>query len=76
MHKNWPRRRAHQITHENINDSNFDGMSLASFAKVGQSSLNLKYLKLTKIDIYNPFCNETLHNFQVFCKKITNGKSE
>ena len=31
MHKIWPGRRAQRVTYENINNSDLDGMSLASF---------------------------------------------
>ena len=38
MHEIWPGRRAHYVKYENIIiNSDLDGMSLASFAKVGQS---------------------------------------
>ena len=32
----WPGRRAHDVNYETMNNSNSDGMSLASFAKEGQ----------------------------------------
>ena len=31
MHKCWTGRRAHKVKHENINNSDLDNMSLASF---------------------------------------------
>ena len=33
MHKIWPGRRAHWVKYENINNSNLNGMSLASFCQ-------------------------------------------
>ena len=33
MHKFWPARRAHWVKYENINNSDLDGMSLASFCQ-------------------------------------------
>ena len=33
MHKIWPGRRAHCVKYENINNSDLDGMSLASFCQ-------------------------------------------
>ena len=33
LHEIWPRRRAHYVNYENINNSNLDGMSLASFCQ-------------------------------------------
>ena len=33
MHTIWPGRRVQQAKYENINNSNFDGMSLASFCQ-------------------------------------------
>ena len=33
MHKIWPGRRAHYINYENRNNSDLDGMSLASFCQ-------------------------------------------
>ena len=33
LHEIWPRRRAHYMNYENINNSNLDGMSLASFCQ-------------------------------------------
>ena len=33
LHEIWPERRAHYVNYENINNSNFDGMSLASFCQ-------------------------------------------
>ena len=33
MHKIWPGRRAHQVKYKNTNNSNLDGMSLASFCQ-------------------------------------------
>ena len=33
MHKIWHGRRAHKAKHENINNSDLDGMSLASFCQ-------------------------------------------
>ena len=38
MHNIWHGRRAHWVKYENINNPDLDGMSLASFAKVGQYS--------------------------------------
>ena len=33
LHEIWPGRRAHYVNYENINNSNLDGMSLASFCQ-------------------------------------------
>ena len=33
MHKIWPGRRAHWVKYKNINNSDLDGMSLASFCQ-------------------------------------------
>ena len=33
LHDIWPGRRAHYVNYENINNSNLDGMSLASFCQ-------------------------------------------
>ena len=33
LHEIWRRRRAHYVNYENINNSNLDGMSLASFCQ-------------------------------------------
>ena len=33
MHKIWPGRRAHWVKYESINNSDLDGMSLASFCQ-------------------------------------------
>ena len=38
MHKFWPGRRAHQVKYENINNSDLDGVSLASFCQSRQCS--------------------------------------
>ena len=33
MHKIWPGKRAHWVKYENINNSDLDGMSLASYCQ-------------------------------------------
>ena len=52
MHKIWPGRRAHKVKYENINYSDLDSMSLASFAKVGQSGLKMgtKYSRIFPLE--------------------------
>ena len=41
MHKIWPEEEHTRLNFENINYSDLDSMSLASFAKVGQSGLKM-----------------------------------
>ena len=40
MHKIWPGRRAYLGKYENVNNSDFDGMSLASFCQKGRAAMN------------------------------------
>ena len=41
LHEIWPGRRAHYVNYENINNSNFDGMSLASFCQSRAAYISL-----------------------------------
>ena len=41
MHKIWPGRRAHLVKYKNINNSDLDGMSLASICQIRAVMLHI-----------------------------------
>ena len=45
LHEIWPGRRAHYVNYENINNSNLDGMSLASFCQSRAELCRQDYIK-------------------------------
>ena len=52
LHEIWPGRRAHYVNYENINNSNLDGMSLASFCQ----SRAVRYTHLWQDVVWAYFC--------------------
>ena len=47
LHEIWPGRRAHYVNYENINNSNLDGMSLASFCQ-SRAAYSSLYCEITE----------------------------
>ena len=51
LHEIWPGRRAHYVNYENINNSNLDGMSLASFCQSRAVLLRCLTMQMSSVPI-------------------------
>ena len=72
LHEIWPGRRAHYVNYENINNSNLDGMSLASFCQSRAALLS----SIRKLQNYIIFHCIQDYNLSLFCHvKSSSSKS-